>query len=33
MTCAAWRAILLENHMKKGLYEGLTRQVIGPEKQ
>ena len=33
MTCTARRAILLENHKKKGLYVGLTRQVIGPEKQ
>ena len=33
MTRTARRAILLENHMKNGLYEGLTRQVIGLEKQ
>ena len=33
MTRTAPRAILLENHIKKILYEGRTRQVIGTEKR
>ena len=33
MTWTSRRPILLKNHKKKGPYEGLTFQVIEPEKQ